>query len=206
MEPVAHLLADAAGDGVGVAVAVDHVGHAARHEHRAQRGDEGRELELAHEHAVEHAYQQAGHQRDQDGGDGMHAAGHQRAGDHGAHADHRAGGQLDVAGDEQVALADADDEVLGHGAREVDDVAPREHRGVDQAERDVDDDESGEGRQRRAHAAHAEQPLEEGLLAVFHTIRASYAHWPAAILFSNRVASVRISFCVVSRAITSPVI
>lgn len=70
LELVAHLLADAAGDGVGVAVAVDHVGHAARHEHRAQRGDEGRELELAHEHAVEHAYQQAGHQRDQDGGDG----------------------------------------------------------------------------------------------------------------------------------------
>ena len=76
----------------------------------------------------------------------------------------------------------------------------------DDAEGDVDDNQPGKGRQRRAHAAHAEQPLEEGLLAVFHTIRASYAHWPAAILFSNRVASVRISFCVVSRAITSPVI
>ena len=47
------------------------------------------------------------------------------AGDHGAHADHRADGQVDVAGDEQVALADADDEVFGHGAQEVDDVAPR---------------------------------------------------------------------------------
>ena len=37
--------------------------------------------------------------------------GHQRGGNHGAHSDDRADGQVNVAGDQHITLSDADDEV-----------------------------------------------------------------------------------------------
>ena len=39
-----------------------------------------------------------------------------------AHTDHRTNGQVDVAGDQQIALANADDQVFGHRAQQVLDI------------------------------------------------------------------------------------
>ena len=48
--------------GVLLAVGND-LGHAAARHHQDQRGDDGLQFELAHQHAVERAHQQADHQR-----------------------------------------------------------------------------------------------------------------------------------------------
>ncbi len=94
----------------------------------------------------------------------MDAHTHQRCRDHGTHARHRADGEVDVAGDEDVALANTDEQVLGHGAQQVHNVLPGKDRGVDDAEGNVNDDEAGEGGQSSAHATGVEKPLDGAFL------------------------------------------
>ena len=69
-----------------------------------------------------------------------------------------------VAGDEQIALAHADEQVFGHRAQQVQHVAHGENLRLDEAERHIDDDQADERGQRRAHAAHGHDLLEFALL------------------------------------------
>ena len=166
LEAVARFLAG--GDGVGVAVVVDHVGDAAGREHGAQGGDEGREFELAHQSAVDHAADQAAQQRYRHGDDRVHAHGHQGGGHHGAHADHGTNGQVDVSGDQQVALPNADQQIFGHGPQQVHDILPGKYVPVNQSECHVNDNQSHECCDHRAHSAGAQQTLYGALLLLVH--------------------------------------
>ncbi len=74
--------------------------HAARDQHHAQRGDEGRQLRLGHQQAVDRAAGRAGEDAER------HADGHRHAGLHGqcrqhpGQRQHRAHGEVDAAGDD----------------------------------------------------------------------------------------------------------
>ena len=177
LEGVARLLADAGGDVVRVAVAVDDIADASRHEHGAQRGDEGRELELADQVSVDHADDQSAQYGQQDRQEGIHAPGHQRGGDHGAHAHHRADGQVDVARDHHEALADADQQIFGHGPQQVLDVHHREHLGVHDAKRHIYHDQADKSGEHRARAFDRQQPPYGALLPFLHTLIPRF-HWP----------------------------
>ena len=153
LERVAGFLAQAGDDGVGVAVAVSHVGNASGAEHGAQGGDEGRQLELAYQQAVDDTHHQTADNGGSDGNDGGDTLAHHGGGDHGGHGHHRADGQVNVAGDQDDTLTDAHQQVFRHGAQQVQHVIGLEDIRLDQAKNDVQDNPACEANHRGAHAA-----------------------------------------------------
>ena len=182
-----------------------HVGNATGAEHSAQSSNEGRQLELADQNAIDQANHQAGSQSNQQRNDDGESLAHERCGDHGGHGDNRTDGQVDVTGDQDNRLANTHQQVLCHGTQQVQNVVDLQDVGVNHAEHQQQDDPACETNQCGAQAADGSLFLV--ILQSAHFVSSSsYTAASSANLFSNWVARVRISAWVVSLAMTSPVI